>query len=79
MLCISRFAGLGAFAVLSAGLGWAQFDTATVSGVVRDQAQAVVAGSRVTLESVATGVVKSVATDQNGGYTFSTSKLAATN
>jgi hypothetical protein len=50
--------------------GLAQFDTATVSGVVRDQAGGVVAGSKVTLESIATGVAKTTATDQNGLFTF---------
>src|ERR1041385_2313305 len=48
----------------------AQFDAATVSGVVRDQANAVVVGSRVALENVATGVRKNQVTDQNGSYTF---------
>jgi Carboxypeptidase regulatory-like domain/TonB-dependent Receptor Plug Domain len=52
------------------GAAFAQFDTATVSGVVRDQATAVVAGSKVTLENTATGVVKTTNTDQNGSYTF---------
>jgi hypothetical protein len=48
----------------------AQFDTATVSGVVRDAAVAAVPSSRVTLENVATGVRKTTSTDQNGSYTF---------
>jgi hypothetical protein len=48
----------------------AQFDTATVSGVVRDAAVAAVPSSRVTLENVATGVRKTTLTDQNGSYTF---------
>ena len=62
----------GAFAlfVLLSGTASAQFDTATVSGVVRDPAAAVVVNSKVTLENVATGVTKIVATDQNGSFTF---------
>src|SRR6516162_1788169 len=70
MLRNSRFVSLCALALLSAGASFAQFDTATVSGIVRDQAQAVVTGSKVTLESVYTGVVKTATTDQNGSYTF---------
>jgi Carboxypeptidase regulatory-like domain/TonB dependent receptor-like, beta-barrel/TonB-dependent Receptor Plug Domain len=53
-----------------AAAAFAQFDTATVSGVVHDQANAVVVNSKVTLENVATGVVKVGSTDQNGSYTF---------
>src|SRR5436853_7564203 len=70
MLQSSRLVSLCALVLLLAGASFAQFDTATVSGVVVDPAQAVVAGSRVTLESVATGVVKTATTDQNGSYTF---------
>jgi hypothetical protein len=70
MLRNSRFVSLCALALLSAGASFAQFDTATVSGIVRDQAQAVITGSKVTLESVSTAVVKTATTDQNGSYTF---------
>jgi hypothetical protein len=51
-------------------MGWAQFESATVLGEVRDQANSVVPASKVTLENVATGVSKVVATDGNGNYTF---------
>src|SRR4051812_11375574 len=70
MLQNSRLVSTCVLVLLLAGASFAQFDTATVSGVVRDPAQAVVAGSRVTLESVATGVVRTANTDQNGSYTF---------
>src|SRR5215510_2498461 len=66
----SRFARVCALLVCSTAASFAQFDTATVSGIVRDQATAVVAGSKVTLQNVATGVVKTTNTDQNGSYTF---------
>ena len=56
--------------LMMAGAGFAQFDTATVSGVVRDPAGAVITNSKVTLDSVATGVNKNTTTDQNGSYTF---------
>src|SRR5262245_51647530 len=70
MLRYSRFVSLCVCAIASSQLLLAQFDTATVSGVVRDQAQAVVTGSKVTLENVATGVTKTANTDSNGSYTF---------
>src|SRR5262245_29122607 len=66
----SRFASICAILLCAASVAIAQFDTATVSGVVRDPANAVIVGSKVTLENVATGVVKTVNTDQNGSYTF---------
>jgi hypothetical protein len=66
----SRFASICALLLFSASAGFAQFDTASVSGMVRDQAGAVVTNSKVTLESVATGVLKTANTDQNGSYTF---------
>src|SRR6185369_9855787 len=67
---IPHFVSLCALGVFLVGRSLAQFDTATVSGVVRDPAQSVVTGGRVTLESVSTGVVKTANTDQNGSYTF---------
>src|SRR6185369_15446572 len=70
MLRQSRFVWMCALLLFGAGASFAQFDTATVSGVVRDQANAVVTNSKVTLENVATGVVKTGSTDQNGSYTF---------
>src|SRR5713226_5762204 len=66
----SRFAWMCALVCLTLGASFAQFDTATVSGVVRDQAGAVVVNSKVTLENVATGVLKTTNTDQNGSYTL---------
>jgi hypothetical protein len=70
MLRFIRFVYTCALMLLLPGAGFAQFDTATVSGVVRDQAGAVVTASKVTIESVATGVAKVTSTDQNGSYTF---------
>ena len=56
--------------LFSAAASFAQFDTASVTGVVRDPAGAVITNSKVTLENVATGVLKTANTDQNGSYTF---------
>ena len=49
---------------------FAQFDTATVIGTVRDQGSAVVVNSKVTLTNTGTGVTKATTTDSNGNYTF---------
>ena len=49
---------------------FAQFDSATVVGTVRDQGGAVVPNSKVTLSSVGTGINKTTQTDNNGSYTF---------
>src|SRR5262249_16878261 len=70
MTRIIRFVCICVGALLGPGALLAQFDTATVSGIVRDQAQGVVPGSKVSLEAIATGVVKTAITDQNGSYTF---------
>jgi hypothetical protein len=55
---------------LAASIAFAQFDTANVLGTVRDQSGAVFKGSKVTLESVSTGVANTATTDQNGDFTF---------
>lgn len=67
---IPHCVGLCALVVFSIGASFAQFDTATVSGVVRDPAQSVVTGGKVTLESISTGIARTATTDQNGSYTF---------
>jgi hypothetical protein len=48
----------------------AQFDTATVLGTVRDTSGAVVAGAKVTLSNVETGIKAQASTDSNGNYEF---------
>ena len=49
---------------------FAQFETATVVGTVRDSSAAVVAGARVTLTNVDTGVTTERTTDAQGNYEF---------
>ncbi|MDQ6759170.1 MAG: carboxypeptidase-like regulatory domain-containing protein, partial [Acidobacteriota bacterium] len=56
--------------VLAASSAFAQFDTASVIGTVRDQTGAVVNNSKVTLQSVDTGVANVTNTDANGDFTF---------
>ena len=53
-----------------AGLCLAQFETATVLGTVTDPTNAVIAGVRMTLENVATGVRVERFTDANGNFEF---------
>jgi len=53
-----------------AATAWAQFDTATVLGTLKDPAGAVIENGRVTLSSIATGTSQSTNTDNNGNYNF---------
>ncbi len=48
----------------------AQFDTATVLGTIKDPSGASIAGSKVTLENVKTGVTNTVATNSAGNFDF---------
>jgi hypothetical protein len=52
--------------------GWAQFETASVLGTVRDSTGAVVPGATVKLRNVDTGVEATKVTDENGSYEFFT-------
>jgi len=49
----------------------AQADLANLTGLVTDPTGATVRGAKVTAESIATGVLRSTTTDNNGYYTFS--------
>jgi hypothetical protein len=51
---------------------WAQFDTGTVLGVVRDSSGAVLPGTTITLLNTATGVLATKVTDERGAYEFFT-------
>jgi len=53
----------------------AQFDTAVVLGTVRDASQAVVAGARITLLNIGTGIQATATTDENGNYLFNNVKI----
>ena len=53
----------------------AQFETATVLGSVHDPSGAVIAGARITLTNVSTGVKASAKTDGAGNYEFLTVKI----
>src|SRR6476620_7410295 len=61
--------GLFLVALLPATV-FAQFDTATVLGTVRDSTGAVIPGVTVTLRNVATGISTTGVTDAEGNYQF---------
>ena len=54
---------------------WAQFDTATVLGTVRDSSKLPIHSSIVTLTNVATGVAQSATTNEIGDYQFFNVKI----
>jgi protocatechuate 3,4-dioxygenase beta subunit len=54
---------------------FAQFDTATVLGTVRDADGNVVAGAKVTLTNTGTGIAVTAISDENGGYQFLNVKI----
>ena len=55
--------------------GFAQFDTATVVGTVRDKSSAVVPGATVTLTNLDTGIAVTRVSDENGSYEFITVRV----
>ncbi len=67
--CVLAFR-LFVLAAIGALSAWAQFETATVLGTVRDASGAVVADVKVTLENVQTGVVVTRNSDGNGIFEF---------
>src|SRR5687768_1275636 len=54
---------------------FAQFETASVVGTVRDNSGAVVADATVTLTNVATGVSQTKKSDESGIFEFSTLRI----
>ena len=72
-----RLEGRSTFAVwlLFTGCCMAQFETASVLGTVRDPSGAVIAGARITLRNIHTGISASGKTDPSGNYEFLTVKI----
>ena len=73
--CRAAFACRLALAALvailaSATAAFAQFDTASVLGTVRDSTGAVVPGATVTLKNVSTGILANTVSDDKGDYQF---------
>lgn len=50
------------------GFVFAQRDLSTITGVITDPSQAIVAGARVVITEDATGLVYNLTTDSNGTY-----------
>ena len=72
---LSRSLRLLAPLLLAAAGAWAQFDTATVLGTVRDASSSPVPKAAVTLTSTATGVTHSTVTNDAGDYQFFNVKI----
>ena len=62
--------GLFIAAALMPAPAFAQFDTSTVLGAVKDSSGAVVPGATVTLKNNATGITATAVTDTDGAYQF---------
>ena len=56
---------------------WAQFETATVVGTVKDSSGAVVPSAKVTLTNTQTGVSQERLSDANGNYEFFTVRIGS--
>src|SRR5690349_22221203 len=54
---------------------FAQFDTSTVLGSIKDSTGAVVPGATVTLKNVATGISSTAVSDGEGNYQFLTVRV----
>ena len=63
--------------LIGASLTQAQFDTATVVGMIRDANGAVVPNASVKLKNTATGIEASSTTDAEGNYQFNNVKIGA--
>src|SRR5947208_10760085 len=56
--------------VSAAPSGFAQITSATISGTVKDQTQAVLPGVDIVVRNVDTGVTRSVVSDASGNFTI---------
>jgi hypothetical protein len=61
--------------LLGASPAFAQFETASVLGTVRDASGAVVAGATITLTNTETGISAAATTDERGNYEFFTVRI----
>src|SRR5687767_14740773 len=68
-VCCTVLAAVVATLLLPAA-GFAQFDTASVLGTVRDSTGAVVPGATVTLKNVGTGITATTTSGENGDFQF---------
>lgn len=61
--------------LVAAPAAFAQFDTATILGTVKDNTGAVVPGATVTLTAIETGISSTKTTDENGTFEFATVRI----
>lgn len=67
-----RLAAMVWWLCLMSAPAWAQFETATVVGAVRDKSGGVIAGAKVTLTSASTGVSSEQTSGKDGNFEFVT-------
>src|SRR5580692_490661 len=60
--------GVCLFALICAGMSWAQSTFGSFIGTVKDPSGAVVADCTITVTNTATGAQRTLTTDSNGGY-----------
>ncbi len=73
--CLMTLCFLFAVLIGAVSNAYAQFETATVLGTVRDAAGAIIPGAKVTLKNTATGITANAATDGEGNYQFFNVKI----
>ena len=75
--CLLRRAAVMAIVLcfLCTAQAFAQFDTATVLGTVRDASGNVVPGAKIVLTNSGTGITATAVTDENGNYQFLNVKI----
>lgn len=66
--CAGIAKGLAAGAVLSGAMALAQFDTGSITGRLEDATGAAIPGGTVTIRNLATGVTKTLTSNQDGTY-----------
>ena len=67
---MKRALAVAAFLLLTATQAWAQFETASVVGTVRDKTGGVISEAKVTLTNTGTGVSATQASDKDGNFEF---------
>ena len=75
MLKRTRFAATLVLCVLVGSTAFAQFETASLVGIVRDGTGALVAGADVTLTNTETGISQTRTTDEAGSFEFVTVRI----
>src|SRR5580698_632910 len=75
MLNIKNSTGVSALMLLSACLGFAQFESGSVLGTITDPSGNVISGVSITLTNVRTGTSFKTKTDNSGDFLFVNQRL----